>query len=450
MDMQRFDDYFSSYVQEVEKFLTYNADEILQYQKRKIIELIEYAKLYSEFYRSIYKSINTNFSIEDIPIISKRDLVDNFDAIISNKEINKQKLKEYFGVPFDFDRLLFQSYLAFHTSGSTGEPVNVVWSTEDFAATTANYFVRLTKDLDNLSNHRILYIGITDDYIGGNSWAYQLKNYIDVQIETIFTPIDELCRIINIKQPTIIMTKPSLLGELARMKGKQLFDIKLEKVIFAGEMIAPQDKYDIERYFGVRAHNSYATCETGPIAYQYDTATEQMEIFRNMVYVELIDEKGQVIHEPYRMGNITVTSLQNKTMPILRYNTGDKAFYVNQNIGQTISYVTGRNTSHFIFYDKYDNEIKISEYPFWSLYVVGIMRYQVIQQSNKMLLVRVQYIEDLTLNEKNDVNDKVLQKIRRILNQNAQSLDIEVRFEEGKIYPDASGKIKITHLFRKG
>ena len=441
---------FESYVKETERFLTYTNSEILEYQKQKIKELIKYVKLHSEFYSNLYKSINVDcFSIEELPIISKQTLIENFDSIVTDKAINQSVIDEYFNAPFDFDRLLFQSYLAFHTSGSTGQSVNVVWSMEDFSATTANYFVRLTKDSSDISRECILYIGITDDYIGGNSWAYQLGKYINIQIESVFTPIDELCRIINTIQPTIIMTKPSLLGELARKKGKGLLSIHPERVIFAGEIIMPQDKYDIERYFGIHVNNSYATCETGPIAYQYDITAEQMDVFRNMVYVELIDEKGCIINEPFQLGNIVITSLQNKTMPLLRYNTGDKAYYTNNyNGNQKLSYITGRSTSYFIFSDS-DIAVKVSEYPFWNLYVTGIVRYQVIQQSQNSLLLKVQYIENLSTDEKKKANSKILQRIEKILNKNTLSFKIIVKIEESQIRPDAAGKIKITYPLKE-
>lgn len=457
LEKSEFQENFKKYSREYEEFKKYsNKEKDIEIQK-KINEIVRYAAVNSKFYKKLYSNIdlNNDVDLEKLPIINKDSIKENFEDVVAYDDILKTQLKEYFKSSFDFEKRYLNKYLAFHTSGSTGNPAYIIWGEREFAITTASYYLKLmdlikSKDLVNNDINRIAYIGIMDDYVGGNSWAYSMKSLVNLKMFSVFSPKEELYKGLNEFKPDLIMTKPSLLGELARKQRDGKINLNLKKIIFAGEMISPNDSRDIEDYFGVKASNSYSTCETGPIAFQFNESIEELSIFEDMVYVELVDDNGKRINEYYKEGNIVVTNLYNKTMPFIRYNLADRAFFIPNKVDNRlnrISYILGRGTSFFIFKDLDGKEIKVSEYPFWSLYVPGITRYQVIQKESSVLKIKIQWEENIKEEEK--VLGAFNKKLYRILDgYKGLRESVKIEYETvSKINPNSAGKIQVTfHL----
>ncbi len=425
------------------------------YQKKHIIQkrlkkIISFARKNTGFYNELYKDISLNASFDQYPIITKKDMVESFDTMVTDKRINHQQLKEYFSKPFNFDRRFLNQYLAFHTSGSSGNPAYIVWGNREFGISTANYFLKVRRfcfphiSIKKLRALKVAYIGITDDYVGGNSWAYGLTRLCKLKIFSIFQNFAALVSELNRFQPDLIMTKPSLLGELARKQGAGQLCIKPQHVVFAGEMINPVDALSIEKYFGVKVSNSYSTCESGPIAFQSDNETLSLEVFQNMVYLEIVDDNNRPITETGVYGNIVITNLYNTIMPVIRYKIGDGACFLPSLPGEkTISYIQGRNTTFFEF--EFNNKkTKVSEYLFWSLYVSGIQRYQVKQTSLDTIIILIEWEKDLIESVKSEIKESICRKVERIFDDPYRRLVI-VQFEEcSKILPNKAGKIQIT------
>lgn len=431
-----------------------NIDKILKYRQGKLNKIVSYAVKNSEFYNQLYRERlhGTNISIEDLPVINKKILRENFDQIVTSKDINTKKLDKYFKQPFDFSNKFLNKYLAFHTSGSTGNTAYVVWGPREFAIATAMLLTRNTKLLtgDNvtellLRRKRYVYFGIMDDYVGGNSWVYAMRYLTKLKMLSIFSPIEELCEELNKFKPEFIMGKPHLLGELALQKKLGKLDVTPEKIIFVGEMLMPHDSERIEKYFDSKPINSYSTCETGPVAVQAD-GIDGLDIIEEEILVELLDDEDKPIKEYYKTGRIVITNLYNKVMPIIRYDIGDSACYIpgkHEGHFNRISYIKGRKTSYFIFETKVGKQIKISEFPFWSLYVPGIARYQVIQDSVKEIHIKIEWERGFTNIDK--TIEDFRKKVMRIFEKHNDLNDIKISFEYvDKIVPNKSGKIKIT------
>lgn len=459
VNQKEFLEAYEIYRKSYEKFKNLNHEEIVQHNQSRLNELVRYAVKNSKFYKQLYRDIDISEDIclEELPIIDKNVLLEHFDEIVTNNEISRQQLKEYFKGEFNFERRYHDKYLAFHTSGSTGNPAYIVWDEMQFAASVGNYYCKISehiqKQIEVSGNNkwkkdgrfRVAYVGILDDYVGGNSWAYGMKYFADVEMLSIFSGLDNICDKLDEFQPSIIMTKPSLLGELARRKKAGTLHINPQMIIFAGEMISPNDRKDIETYFHIKVCNSYSTCETGPIAFQFEHNVDGLNLFQDMVLFELIDDNGKPITKEYELGSIVVTSLTNSIMPVIRYNLKDKAYYLKDENGllSKISYIQGRGTSYFLFSNEKGERVKVSEYPFWSLYIPNLLRYQVIQENEKSIKLKLEWEKGTGEEIKTEGIAELRKKIERIIEKHCRNLTIQ--FEEvERIEPNSSGKIQIT------
>jgi phenylacetate-CoA ligase len=84
----------------------------------------------------------------------------------------------------------------------------------------------------------------------------------------------------------------------------------------------------IQNRLGIRFYNWYGHSEKLVLA-GYCETTNHYHIEPLYGYFELIDDKGGVIRERGRSGEIVGTSFHNPGMPLLRYRTGDYAEYVS-------------------------------------------------------------------------------------------------------------------------
>ncbi|EMS72692.1 Coenzyme F390 synthetase [Ruminiclostridium cellobioparum subsp. termitidis CT1112] len=439
--------YLPSYRDEYKK-------EILR--KKKLYRILRYARDNSVFYRRELKGLDLKkIPLEELPVVDKNILVYSLEDVLT-VDLRISDIEDYLSTGFSLSRNYKNKFLIFHTSGSSGSSVNVVWGPREFATATAMLLVKNTGLLRGKNpfeliagKKRFLYIGIMDDYIGGNSWVYAMRNLVRLRLISIFTPIDRMVKEVEGFKPEFIMAKPHVLGEIAEHILNKSVDIQPEKLIFVGEMLTERDKNKIKAGFGIFPVNSYSTCETGPVAFEEEPET--LTVMDEEIILELLDEDNRPITGYYQLGHIVITNLYNRVMPIIRYDIGDMAYYVPNNKNSSldrICYIRGRNTSYFTFEDKKDGNFRISEYPFWSIHIPGIAHYQVIQVNGTGINVIMEI--EKKVEDRETVRCLLEKKIKRIFPEEFAETQLKISYEYvEKIPVTKSGKIVITSPLRE-
>jgi phenylacetate-CoA ligase len=108
----------------------------------------------------------------------------------------------------------------------------------------------------------------------------------------------------------------------------------------------------IERVFGCRVMNRYGSRELGDVAGQCDLV-QGLHVFPWANYVETVDDTGTPVG-PGEEGEIVVTSLINRAMPLIRYRIGDRGILAPEGEGcscgrpgQVLERLTGRSSDMF-------------------------------------------------------------------------------------------------------
>lgn len=421
-------------------------------QRKKLKKILKYAKRKSSFYKKELKLIDPDHvHLQDLPVVDKNILLHNLEDVLT-VDLKTPDIEKYLDTEFALDKKYKNKYLIFHTSGSSGSSVHVVWGAKEFATATAMLLVKNTGLLTAgnpfeliFRRKRYLYIGITDDYIGGNSWVYAMRHLVKLKIISIFTPLEEMLEEIKEFKPEFIMAKPHVLGEIAeKIWEDSINNIKPEKLIFVGEMLTERDKSKIKEGFDMLAVNSYSTCETGPIAYEEFPNT--LTIMDEEVILELLDDSNHPIKEYYQLGHIVITNLYNKVMPVIRYDIGDMAYFVPNNRNSRLNcicYIKGRSTSYFTFQSDNSEKIRISEYPFWSIDIPGIAHYQIVQTDDTGIKVLLEFEKEAK--DKEGLKNKFEKKVKRIFPKEFADIQLVITYEYvDKIPVTKSGKIIIT------
>lgn len=109
--------------------------------------------------------------------------------------------------------------------------------------------------------------------------------------------------------PTVIFGIPSMLVEMSKV-----IKANIETIFYAGEVMTKAHQKLLRKNWGVKKFSSagYASVDVGPIGYQVPEGEPGENYLFDGIHLEVID------------GIAVVTSTLRRSMPIIRYNTGDK------------------------------------------------------------------------------------------------------------------------------
>lgn len=121
---------------------------------------------------------------------------------------------------------------------------------------------------------------------------------------------------------------PSSAYQFAVFLKKNNYDTSIFKAFLCGsEALLPEQEALIVNELGIRVYHWYGHSEKLALG-GYCRGSDFIHIEPTYGYVELMDEKGEIINTPNRIGEIVGTTLHNNFMPLIRYKTGDFAEYV--------------------------------------------------------------------------------------------------------------------------
>lgn len=296
--------------------------EIKQWQEARLAETLTYLQAHSRFYQSLFSEhsidINQIKSIEDlqqIPVTTKTDLQlhnDDFVCVPRDQVIDYVTTSGTLGDPVtfvltsnDLDRLAYNEYLSFTTTGCTRQDVLQLMTTIDrrFMAGLAYYM-----------GARELGMGVA-----------RVGNGIpELQWDTIH-------RI----HPTCGMVVPSFLIKLIEFAEKNQIAYNassLNKCVCIGEALRNSD-FTLNT-LGQRIHDKWPALQL----YSTYASTEMQSSFTEcnafrgghlqpeLIIVEFLDDNNRPVAEG-EAGEVTITTLGVEGMPLLRFKTGDICYH---------------------------------------------------------------------------------------------------------------------------
>ncbi|MGH7510477.1 MAG: phenylacetate--CoA ligase family protein [Gemmatimonadales bacterium] len=130
--------------------------------------------------------------------------------------------------------------------------------------------------------------------------------------------LDEVVDLIRRVRPAYVWGYVSALVELARHARGSGKLVPYAKVF--GEKLFPSQRDEIEEGLGARVIETYGCNETGTAAYECPSGS--LHVFAEHVEVEVVNNGEPV--EPGETGDILLTCLTNRVMPLIRYRVGDR------------------------------------------------------------------------------------------------------------------------------
>jgi len=278
-----------------------------------IHEMFDFSKKFSPFYRLIYKNkqLKNWDDFYNLPIIDKNDLYNNTPP-------RKNRL---------LTGHLAESYI-FSSGGTTGDPKFSFYTYDEFEEVT-NMLTRtyLSAGLENTDI-------VANCFVAGNLWAsFVAVNRALENIGCVIMPISgnsDINLIINflsLFKANTIMGLPSIILQLANhIEVNKIKNIKIEKILYGGEHFTVEAKKYLSKVLGAKIIRSagYASVDGGPIGFQCEDAKDTIHhVFSDDIFLQIVDPKSLKPLPAGRTGEIVVTLLKRKFMPLIKYRTGD-------------------------------------------------------------------------------------------------------------------------------
>lgn len=277
------------------------------------------------------------------PIVNKSIIRRDYSAFLSNNideqiraEILKQLDDKSVRCKISYNELSqIGEFIIEETTGTSGFPLRVVKSVSERYKLGVNLY-RCRKKIDpsfdmhlfRTFNHTTLHQNNPKPYDFTKDHIIEIyKEMLSNKIRWLHTSIVPLKKHIKILEQEGITEFPYL-----------------KYIELTGNYLEKEDIKFVQDFFGVQVTNLYGCMETWAIA--YGIAGYGMDICEDVVNVEIVDDEGNLIEEQGKVGNVIVTSLVCNSMPLIRYDMGDRGKIEINNGRKQLIIQEGRNNQY--------------------------------------------------------------------------------------------------------
>jgi phenylacetate-CoA ligase len=344
-------------------------------QQSRLAALLNYAERFSPYYADLLRG-GTQF--DELPFLDRGTLRTHFEDLRSR------------------DRALKRT-IATSSGGSTGEPVTVLQD-----AYYADWWLGAQALFDEwagyrLGEPRVVLWGAERDILHGRAsvrtavWRW-LRNETFVNVFRATAEDYEACaRRMGRLRPAMVLAYASAAYEFARFarsKGIALHGPR--SVMTTAETLSPEMRREIEDVFGAAVFNRYGTRELGDLACECDRHLG-LHVSMPTHVVEIIRPDGSPAPAG-EVGEVVVTALQSRAMPLIRYRTGDLANFSARmcSCGRSwplLERIVGRTIDVFLALD--GRRVHGVYFGYLVIERPWIARFQVVQTSSGSVEVRI-------------------------------------------------------------
>jgi len=284
-------------------------------QLDRLSELVDHARSRSPFYGRHFKSVPRITCMEDfaqVPFLEKHHVLENTPPDSADLLTSKVQRGIYFA-----------------SGGSTGQPKYVFYDQHEYDHTCRMLAFSLEaaglNEKDTIANL----------FVAGNLWS----SWLSVEKAISYTksisvpvgsnlPLENIVGYLEDFRVTAVIGLPSFLVKLAEYvkanPGKHKLCVK--KIFYGGEYVGEEMvKFFRDVFPGTDVRSAgYATADAGVLGFQCPVCVKgQHHLFAHSQFIEFVDQDTMAPVKAGEIGELVVTGLSKKHMPIIRYRVGD-------------------------------------------------------------------------------------------------------------------------------
>ena len=309
--------------------LHWDAASLAQYRSERLTETLSFAAEHSAWHGDRLSSLDleavTPEDLRSLPIMTKVDVMDAWDRIVTEPRLSLDAAQQHLarvedgGLP-----LLLEKYVVFTTGGTTGRPGVFVWSLEEFARWGAST-IRFGIDAGDPPAERLTFVAARS-VRHPSAWAPLLLYGWSAgsrQRVPIDQPVSAIVEQLNAIAPDSLWVVSSMLPALVEAAAAGALRISPRRIVAGADAVDPRALDAAEVWFGTRPVQSYATTDVGMVADQPPTE-DALIVHDDLMIVEAVDEDDRPVPPGELSHHVLVTSLHQRTMPMIRYRIDDR------------------------------------------------------------------------------------------------------------------------------
>jgi phenylacetate-CoA ligase len=397
--------------------LTRRAFEALQLEKFR--RLVRHVNQHSPYYADVIRQAGINpdaCAPRDFPVLTKRLLMQNFDQIVTERSITRQKIADFLTRSTDPLELLDSSYHVLHTSGTSGEVGYFIYSHEDWARGTAQG-LRRRRNRPRIKRHRrgrvrLAFYGAVGGHFAGVSMASGAsvgitRFLLKLGLFEVNDPLPKVISALNEFQPEFLSGYTTALKILAAKQREGVLRISPVGIGTGGEAMTLTDKAVLEEAFGCEASSGYG-CTEHLMMGSSTPGGRTMILYDDDLIFEFMEDHS------------LITNLFNYTLPLIRYHMSDILRPVaNSSVSPYIEIesLIGRNELVPMFINRDGAEDFISPHTINEVFVAGVSQFQMQLVDRTHFRFMVCLDATLTSEQREHTLETLAARLREILNQ---------------------------------
>jgi phenylacetate-coenzyme A ligase PaaK-like adenylate-forming protein len=320
------------------------AEAVASVQEKRLRKLLFVAAERSAFYRELYRGIDlATCKLADLPVVTKPQMMAHYDEFVTDPALTRVELRAWLADKSNLGKLFKGRFIAFQTSGTTGENALVVYDRKamDFVHATVmarharpgtiGLFDQVKMVAESfVEKHR--FAAIVMD--GGPYPAFTVALYspkahdifVEQTIISLMDPIDTIVAKLNEFQPHSLFSYPSTLGILAREQLAGRLNLTLNhpasQLTTGSEPLTDTVRELAQRAWGRGIQDTYGTSECFVMARSCGRF-DRMHVQEDVCILEIVDRHYRPVPDGQPGEKVLVTNLFNHVQPFIRYEISD-------------------------------------------------------------------------------------------------------------------------------
>lgn len=423
----------------------YTREQLLNLQLKKFRQIVKHALTISPFYRDYYAksgiSINDvdDINPRDCPLTDKKMLMENFDQIVSDPDLQYSKLNQFIDQNPDFRKAYLNKYWIVHTSGSTGFGGLYPFSQEEFMLIKI-YFLEYLEHMNPFGlltqifkRKRVAFFGATHGRFAGVTLVGSSPELLyDRRFFSFLEPIEKIVSELNSFQPDIITGYASSVSQLAEAQLGGFLHIKPERIFCSGDALYTSLRAVIREAFGINPINMYSSTEAPVLAWQANDNSEDLYVGDHMYHIDQVEDK------------VCISNLYLRTLPIIRYLTEDSVEFQENDTERPFSKIRLKNVRTLDTIEVINNHGQTDVIPSIALVVLhvdGLEQFQYWKMPNNTILVKAK-------GKGENLTERVKAAVMSMLHERRADKVVHIEIEQVDNIPvdQKTGKFKLINV----
>ena len=301
-------------------------------QEKRLQEMLRYAKTHSPWYKKQLQHIDADHftlqQLHEIPIMTKRDLMDHWDDIVTDRSLKLEKAGPFLMEETGYD--LYKGYHLFASGGSSGRRGMFVWSSLEIAVCLEGVYRYLYRDefskiAPKTAPSVVSVAAKKPVHLSETLFALPVLPSMRSLALSALDPIENLVKALNDFKPTYLNGYPSVLSRLALQAIKGRLTISPKRILVGAEPLLPALITNIQTAWpDVIIINQWGSTDAGSHAVACDKSHGLLHLLEDLVIVEAVDKHFHHIQPGTKSEQVLITNLYRKSMPVFRYVLDDR------------------------------------------------------------------------------------------------------------------------------